>query len=638
MCSPRSPRFENLLWALRDILSEHPDGQPTAKSIDQDVKMTLADTSRSAGSTAFVNEPSSDPVEVPRKLSSSSSSSSPSSSTSVTSYLNTTSDTNELLDDQQSCIDNSQVHDIIDPDTTCPLLQQHLQNGISTICTSSHTLTSSSIEDGNEAQPLESACLLTRDDLPSPVEIPYLHLAKSNPEYIDDDMDIRHPSTPLALSPPLNPLTSTFAIQASTSSAPNVHAHSPLLTASFGQYPTIPGGESDIKSTHDSDLDSPQTHSIPTMGQDADATAKTLFSIFPDRSDGQGFFKNGQFGHGAESVKGVFVEEDIIVQEKKSEESAEEKGGGDDVSFGSEIEHLYHEGVDMVNYHGDENSSRPEADASIRYSSCSSSRDLCSSRIESVRKTDSKPSVISDIQVSRSSRNEHVEPASRRSSTTFGALPDSFALTSRMLFHDQTVPLSTAQESSTVPHANSASVPSEQNEAVVIGDESNTNQDIQLAHPGPPREDRQPWEGGPLTSLYEVDSEFSSSSLRESASSIEAQDYRSDNVTPEESSSISTPLSSTREKILTPSSPEGPNYMMCDGSSLLKSPLHSQHPFSNSSYIKGIEHLNDESQSQNNSQNHLVSSLGDSESSKVPFGWRDSLASVSKSLFSTRCK
>ena len=638
MCSPRSPRFENLLWALRDILSEHPDGQPTAKSIDQDVKMTLADTSRSAGSTAFVNEPSSDPVEVPRKLSSSSSSSSPSSSTSVTSYLNTTSDTNELLDDQQSCIDNSQVHDIIDPDTTCPLLQQHLQNGISTICTSSHTLTSSSIEDGNEAQPLESACLLTRDDLPSPVEIPYLHLAKSNPEYIDDDMDIRHPSTPLALSPPLNPLTSTFAIQASTSSAPNVHAHSPLLTASFGQYPTIPGGESDIKSTHDSDLDSPQTHSIPTMGQDADATAKTLFSIFPDRSDGQGFFKNGQFGHGAESVKGVFVEEDIIVQEKKSEESAEEKGGEDDVSFGSEIEHLYHEGVDMVNYHGDENSSRPEADASIRYSSCSSSRDLCSSRIESVRKTDSKPSVISDIQVSRSSRNEHVEPASRRSSTTFGALPDSFALTSRMLFHDQTVSLSTAQESSTVPHANSASVPSEQNEAVVIGDESNTNQDIQLAHPGPPREDRQPWEGGPLTSLYEADSEFSSSSLRESASSIEAQDYRSDNVTPEESSSISTPLSSTREKILTPSSPEGPNYMMCDGSSLLKSPLHSQHPFSNSSYIKGIEHLNDESQSQNNSQNHLVSSLGDSESSKVPFGWRDSLASVSKSLFSTRCK
>jgi len=498
-------------------------------------------------------------------------------------------------------------------------------------------LTSSFIEDENEAQSLKSACLLTRDDLPSPVQIPYLHLAKFAPEYIDDDMDIRHPSTPLALSPPRNPLTSPFAIQASTSSTPNVYAHSPL-TASFGQYPTLPGGGSDIKSAHDSDLDSPQTHSIPTMGQDTHATAKTLFSIFSDRSDGQGFLKNDQFGLRAEErAKGVSVEEDIIVQERKSEESAEEKGG-EDVSF--EIEHLYHEGVDMVNYHGGENSCRPEADASIRYSSRSSSRDLCSSRIESVRQTDPKPSVISDIQVSRSSQNdaEYVKPASRRSSTTFQALPDSFALTSRMLFHDQTVKLSTVQEISAVPHAISASASGKQKEALVIGDESHNNKDIQSAHPGPPREDGQPWEGGPLTLLYEADSELSSSSLRESASSIEVQDYRSDNVTPEESSSISTPLSSTREKILTPSSPEGPNHMMCDGSSLLKSPLHSQHPFSNSSYIKGIEHLNEESESQDDSRSHLVSSLGDNESRKVPFGWRNSLASVSKLLFSTRCK
>jgi len=637
MHSHRSPRFENLLWALRDVLSEDPDGQLTAKFIDQDLGTTLADTSWSAGSTAFVNEPTSDPVEVPRRLSSSSYSSSPSPSPSVTSYSNTTSDTNELLNDHQSCLDNSQVHDIIDPDTTCPLLQQpdtHLQNGISTI---SHTrpLISSSlaIEGENEVQPLESACLLPRDDLPSPVEASYLQLANFAPEYIDDGMDIRHPSTPLALSPPRNPLTSTFAIKASTFGTPNVHAHSPSLTASIRQYPTLPGGESDIKSTYDSNLDSPQIHSIPTMGQDAPAIARTLFSIFPDRSDGQGFFKSDQIGHRTEErAKRVSVEEDI--EEKKSEESAEEKGGKDDVSFGSEIAHLYHEGVDMVNYH--ENSSQLEVDASIKYSSRFSSRDLCSSRIESIRQTDSKPSVVSDIQVSRSSRNDakHVELASRQSSTTFEALPDSFALTSRMLFHDQTVSLSTAQEISTVPHANSAPAPDEQKEAVVIGDESNTNKDIQSAHPGPPREDKQPWEGGLSTSLYEADSEFFSSSLRESTSSIELQDYRSDNVTPEELSSISTPLSSTREKILTPSSPEGPNRMICDGSSLFKSPLHSQHPFSNSSHIKGTEHLDDESESQDNSRSHLVSSLGDNESRKVPFGWRNSLASVSKSLFS----
>jgi len=545
--------------------------------------------------------------------------------------LNTSSDSNEL-DDQQSCVNNSQIHDIIDPDIKCFVLQQpdtHLQNGISAIRTISCTrpLISNSLatEDENEAQPLGSTCLLTRDDLPSPVDISHSQLAYFAPEYIGDGMDMWHQSTPLALSPPQNPLISTFAVQASTFGNPNVHAYFPRLTAFIGRYPTPPGGESDIKSTQDSNLDSPEFHPIPTMGQDAPADAKTLFSIFSDRSDGQGF-KNDQTGHRTEErAKGVSVEEDIIAQEKKSEESAEEKGG-EETFFGSEIEHLYHEGVGMVNYHSAENLSRMEVNASIKYSSHSSSRDLCSSRIESVRQTDSRPSVISDIQISRSDA-EHVEPASRRSSPTFEVLPDSFVLTSRMLFHNQPVSLSTAQEHLTAPQANFASAPDEQKEVVVIGDESDTNKDIQPAHPGPPREDGQPWEGGLLTSLYETDSEFSSS-LRESASSIEVQEYRydngSDNVTPEEVSSISTSLSSTQEKVLTPCSPEGP---MCNSS--LKSPLHPQHSFLDSSHIKGIEHIND-SESQDNSRSHFVSSLGDNESRKVPFGWRNS---VSKSLF-----
>ena len=179
-------------------------------------------------------------------------------------------------------------------------------------------------------------------------------------------------------------------------------------------------------------------------------------------------------------------------------------------------------------------------------------------------------------------------------------------------------------------------MPVEQKEPVLIGNKFNVSEGIRLAYPGFPK-DTQPGEGGPLTSLYEAYSDFSSSPRPESASSVEVRDYRSIDVTPEESSSISTPLSFTRERVFTPSSGDGPNHIMYNDSLLLSSPLHSQHSYSTSSYVNGIGHLNDEPKGQDiiRSSSHPVSStsLGRDRSRKVPLGWRNSLASVSKSLF-----
>lgn len=593
--SPRSPRFENLLWALRDVLIEDPDDQPAPKFMDQDAKATLVNISWSAGSAAFVNESTSGPEE---KYSPSSSS---------------ISDTNvRLFDDRQSFVNNSQTHDNI------------------------------SINTVSSSPAAESESLLTRDDFPPPVEISHLELANFAPastdmtECIDDDMGTSHPPIPLALSPPQSSLTST---QISPFGSPSERVLSPCITPFIRQHLTLPGGESDIESTHDSDLDSPKLHPIPTAGQVAPAIPGAFFNVFTDRSNGQEVVENvsDQIEHRTEEkAKGDAAKEDTIVQEKKGEERIADKGR-EGVSFGSEIERLYFEGDDMANYNDTRNPSRPEVHTSISHFRCTSSRDLCSSRIESFRQTDTGSSVISDVQVSRSTQSdaEYVKPTNQRCSTT----PEAPLLTSRMFFHKQETQAilpSTTQESSTAPHTSSASVPVEQKEPVLIGNKFNVSEGIRLAYPGFPK-DTQPGEGGPLTSLYEAYSDFSSSPRPESASSVEVRDYRSIDVTPEESSSISTPLSFTQERVFTPSSGDGPNHIMYNDSLLLSSPLHSQHSYSTSSYVNGIGHLNDEPKGQDiiRSSSHPVSStsLGRDRSRKVPLGWRNSLASVSKSLF-----
>lgn len=589
--SPRSPRFENLLWALRDVLIEDPDDQPAPKFMDQDAKATLVNISWSAGSAAFVNESTSGPEE---KYSPSSSS---------------ISDTNvRLFDDRQSFVNNSQTHDNI------------------------------SINTVSSSPAAESESLLTRDDFPPPVEISHLELANFAPastdmtECIDDDMGTSHPPIPLALSPSQSSLTST---QISPFGSPSERVLSPCITPFIRQHLTLPGGESDIESTHDS----PKLHPIPTAGQVAPAIPGAFFNVFTDRLNGQEVVENvsDQIEHRTEEkAKGDAAKEDTIVQEKKGEERIADKGR-EGVSFGSEIERLYFEGDDMANYNDTRNPSRPEVHTSISHFRCTSSRDLCSSRIESFRQTDTGSSVISDVQVSRSTQSdaEYVKPTNQRCSTT----PEAPLLTSRMFFHKQETQAilpSTTQESSTAPHTSSASVPVEQKEPVLIGNKFNVSEGIRLAYPGSPK-DTQPGEGGPLTSLYEAYSDFSSSPRPESASSVEVRDYRSIDVTPEESSSISTPLSFTQERVFTPSSGDGPNHIMYNDSLLLSSPLHSQHSYSTSSYVNGIGHLNDEPKGQDiiRSSSHPVSStsLGRDRSRKVPLGWRNSLASVSKSLF-----
>jgi hypothetical protein len=613
--------------ALKDVLGEDPEDDLAVGPADQDVTVSMTNTSWSAGSTTFVDE-------VPEK------SSPPPSPSQPTAPF----DTNEpMLDDQHSFVHNSQVHDNLDSDARSPPLQQPdtaSQNDTPGIHNHApftqpliNTINSSPVTEkdrrGHYAEPVHS---IARDDLLSPVEISHLQLtnfARASMDMTEYD-DAWRPPFPPALSSPRSPApTSTFELLASPFGSPSARVLSPRLSAFIGRHSRSTSGvEVETQSAHDSDLDSPQAHPVPTPAQVSSAAlpAELLFDVLANGPDGTEACANIILGEAAglllEEAGKISAGKDNVKEEEGGKDQNDDKATGD-ISCGPTSQR-YAEGSDVTAiYNHTQQATQQEVQPVTNRSSRSSTRSRRSRQLEFCKDETTVTSFNA-----RHSVNQH--------SSLAESLPSSVPLTSKAPLLSERIP-------EPLLSSNPQEIPSSDSDKIhfpVLGkltseSESCVNGNVGLAYPEPTEQD----ERGDLsefTSLYGAYSDHSSSPPQESASSIELQDYRSTDITLGESSSISTPLSFDRERIFIPPSPEYRNPLMRNDSRSSHSPLGSQHPFSMSSRgsrigsplgvrpelrngIDGVDDLKSPTSSE------------DSTSRKVPFGWRHSLVSVSTS-------
>lgn len=167
----------------------------------------------------------------------------------------------------------------------------------------------------------------------------------------------------------------------------------------------------------------------------------------------------------------------------------------------------------------------------------------------------------------------------------------------------------------------------EEEDSESIGSGTDFNNTVRLAYLEPGDEDRS-GDGGSFTSLYAAYSD-TSSPVQGSTLSIGAHEYRSTDTTPGESSGVSTPLSFTHEQVFTTPPPEGRSRTAVGESPSPLAPRHSMSLSRRSSGLSSPYSIPPESGSGIANLDDVNSPVSAGESRKVPFGWRNSLISVS---------